>query len=63
MSSKRQEEEYSEMDTGYGISGNLSTVLFLEMLDSEDEEMFRAELKKQDKEKYEQFLEYEKQMN
>lgn len=62
MSSNKQEASYLEMDTGYGLVGNLSTVLFLEMLNSEDERIFREELKKEDKAKYEQFLEYEKEM-
>lgn len=62
MSSNKQEASYLKMDTGYGLVGNLSTVLFLEMLNSEDERIFREELKKEDKAKYEQFLEYEKEM-
>ena len=50
-------------DGGYGSSGNTSLKILLDILDSEDEKRFREELMKKDKEKYDDFLEYEKLLN
>ncbi len=52
------------IDGGYGLIGNLSKWLLLnDMLSEEDALDYRAELEKNDSERYNQYLEWEKAMN
>ena len=51
-------EEY-----GYGETGNLATYsMFKYMLDDEEAEEYRKELKKEDPKAYKEYLEFEKEM-
>lgn len=51
-------------DGGYGVNGNLSHYILLNsILPEEYSEFFRDELKKDNPEKYEEYLIYEKRLN
>ena len=53
-----------DINTGYGFIGNISMSIILDMLEDEDaEKEYRAYLEKEDKESYEGFVQYEKQMS
>lgn len=48
-------------DDGYGIVGNIVKYMVLnDIMDKESAEEYRKALEKQDKDKYMQYLEYEK---
>ncbi len=50
-------------DQGYGMIGNLSKRHLFNILSKEEEKEYRDYLKKQDKLIYQQFVEWEKEMN
>lgn len=53
-----------DINTGYGFIGNISMSIILDMLEDEDaEKEYREYLEKEDKESYDGFVQYEKQMN
>lgn len=49
-------------DSGYGLIGNLTKIILLnDIFSEEDSKEYRKKLKKEDPKKYEQFLEFEKE--
>lgn len=55
-------EEQTYDVEGYGVDGNIVTIMMLHrMLDKEEAEEYRKELKKENPKAYNQFLDYEKQ--
>ena len=53
-----------DINTGYGFIGNISMSIILDMFEDEDaEKEYREYLEKEDKEAYDGFVQYEKQMN
>lgn len=53
-----------DINTGYGFIGNISMSIILDMLEDEDaEKEYREYLEKEDKESYDGFVQYEKQID
>ena len=51
-------------DNGYGINGNPSYYILLnDLLNEKQSRIIREELKKTDKDKYSEYLEYEQRVN
>ena len=55
-------DEDKIFDEGYGLIGNISTKMLLDQLTSEKASEYRNELKKQDKTRYEQYIEWERRV-
>lgn len=52
-----------DTEYGYGEVGNIVTYTMLTHMDEEESKEYREELKKKDKKSYEQYIEYEKELN
>lgn len=56
--------ERIRFDMGYGAVGNSATKFLLDhILDDEQEKKYRDKLLKEDKDKYEEYLQYEEAIN
>lgn len=55
--------EYTKYDGGYGSIGNMVHYLLLKDLTGEEDKQYRDNLKKENKEAYNEYLTYEKLMN
>lgn len=55
-------EENISFDGGYGYVGNMATFITLQDLPTEKAEEYRQTLKKENKEQYKEYLEYEKRL-
>ena len=51
-----------ETDNGYGLIGNMSKIILIDMMDEEEEMEYRKKLKSEDKKKYDEFIEFEEKL-